>query len=36
VTLAPADLIYFAGERARRGKLLPRGFQRVDQLEADS
>jgi topoisomerase-4 subunit A len=36
VTLSPADLDNFVGERARRGKLLPRGFQRVDHLEAES
>ena len=36
VTLSPSDIENFLGERARRGKLLPRGFQRVDALEADS
>ena len=36
VTLSPSDLENFLGERARRGKLLPRGFQRVDALEAES
>ena len=36
VTLSPSDLENFAGERARRGKLLPRGFQRVDELQAES
>ena len=36
VTLSPSDLENFVGERARRGKLLPRGFQRVDALEAES
>jgi topoisomerase-4 subunit A len=36
VTLSPADLDNFVAERARRGKLLPRGFQRVDRLEAES
>lgn len=36
VTLSSKDLEYFVGERARRGKLLPRGFQRVDRLEAES
>ena len=35
-TLSPSDLENFVGERARRGKLLPRGFQRVDALEAES
>jgi topoisomerase-4 subunit A len=32
-TLRPADLDLYQGERGRRGKLLPRGFQRVDGLE---
>ncbi len=36
VTLSPSDIENFVGERARRGKLLPRGFQRVNSLEADS
>ena len=36
VTLAPSDLENFVAERARRGKLLPRGFQRVDALESES
>jgi topoisomerase-4 subunit A len=36
VTLSLSDLENFVGERARRGKLLPRGFQRVDKLEAES
>ena len=31
-TLKPADLDLYAGERGRRGKLLPRGFQRVEGL----
>ncbi|MBK1717492.1 DNA topoisomerase IV subunit A [Thiocystis violacea] len=31
-TLKPADLDLYQGERGRRGKLLPRGFQRVDGL----
>jgi topoisomerase-4 subunit A len=35
-TLRPADLDLYAGERGRRGKLLPRGFQRVDGLQAAS
>ncbi len=33
-TLKPADLDVYQGERGRRGRLLPRGFQRVDGLEA--
>lgn len=36
VTLTAADLENFIGERARRGKLLPRGFQRVDRLEPET
>ena len=36
VTLSAVDLDDFVAERARRGKLLPRGFQRVDRLEAES
>jgi topoisomerase-4 subunit A len=28
----PADLEGYAGERGRRGKPLPRGFQRVERL----
>ena len=36
VTLSLSDLENFVGERARRGKLLPRGFQRVDELQAES
>ncbi len=31
-TLKPADLDEYAGERGRRGKKLPRGFQRVERL----
>lgn len=31
-TLAPGNVADFRGERGRRGKLLPRGFQRVDCL----
>ena len=30
--LKPADLEHYAGERGRRGKPLPRGFQRVERL----
>jgi topoisomerase-4 subunit A len=33
-TLKPADLDAYQGERGRRGKLLPRGLQRVDAVEA--
>ena len=32
-TLKPVDLDAYVGERGRRGKLLPRGFQRVDRGE---
>ncbi|NEX20220.1 DNA topoisomerase IV subunit A [Thiorhodococcus mannitoliphagus] len=35
LTLKPADLDVYKGERGRRGRLLPRGFQRVDALSAD-
>jgi topoisomerase-4 subunit A len=33
LTLKPADLERFAGERGRRGALLPRGFQAVERAE---
>ncbi|GHC19167.1 DNA topoisomerase IV subunit A [Aidingimonas halophila] len=33
LTLKPADLAYYSGERGRRGSKLPRGFQKVDSLE---
>jgi topoisomerase-4 subunit A len=32
--LKPADLEGYAGERGRRGKPLPRGFQRVERMIA--
>lgn len=32
LTLKPKDLDAYAGERARRGNLLPRGFQRVSSI----
>ncbi len=32
LTLRPSDLDLYAGERGRRGKGLPRGFQRVDRM----
>lgn len=32
LTLKSADLAVYRSERGRRGRLLPRGFQRVDQL----
>ena len=34
LTLKPADLDIYSGERGRRGKLLPRGFQHVERIEA--
>ncbi len=33
VTLKPADMEHYQGERGRRGNKLPRGFQKVDSLE---
>lgn len=33
VTLKPADLEHYHGERGRRGNKLPRGFQKVDSVE---
>jgi topoisomerase-4 subunit A len=33
-TLKPADLDRYQGERGRRGAMLPRGFQKVDGMEA--
>ncbi|NEV61054.1 DNA topoisomerase IV subunit A [Thiorhodococcus minor] len=35
LTLKPADLELYRGERGRRGRLLPRGFQRVESLIAE-
>ena len=35
LTLKPADLGHYQGERGRRGALLPRGLQRVDSLEIE-
>ncbi len=34
ITLKGADLEYYIGERGRRGRKLPRGFQKVDALSA--
>ncbi len=34
-TLKPSDLDLFQGERGLRGKLLPRGFQRVERCELE-
>ncbi|OOE88304.1 DNA topoisomerase IV subunit A [Salinivibrio sharmensis] len=33
LTLKPDDLAHYRGERGRRGSMLPRGLQRVDQIE---
>jgi topoisomerase-4 subunit A len=33
LTLKPADLAYYSGERGRRGSKLPRGLQKVERLE---
>lgn len=33
LTLKPADIEHYSGERGRRGHALPRGFQRVEKLE---
>ncbi len=33
MTLGPKDLIHYQGERGRRGSKLPRGLQRVDEIE---
>lgn len=35
LTLKPNDLTLYTGNRAKRGTLLPRGFQRVDALESE-
>lgn len=34
LTLKPADLVHFAAPRGKRGCELPRGFQRVERIEA--
>ncbi len=33
--MKPRDLEHYVGERARRGRKLPRGFQKVDSLETE-
>ena len=33
--MKPKDLEHYVGERARRGRKLPRGFQKVDSLAVD-
>ncbi|UTF61645.1 DNA topoisomerase IV subunit A [Gilvimarinus sp. DA14] len=35
LTLKPADLEHYHGERGRRGNKLPRGFQKVDRLAVE-
>jgi topoisomerase-4 subunit A len=35
LTLKPADLEHYSGERGRRGSKLPRGYQRVERLEVE-
>src|SRR5690606_35700893 len=35
LTLKPADLEHYRGERGRRGNKLPRGFQKVDALQVE-
>ncbi|MCM5704824.1 DNA topoisomerase IV subunit A [Larsenimonas salina] len=36
MTLKGDDLDYYQGERGRRGSKLPKGFQKVDRLDAES
>ncbi len=36
MTLKPADLEHYMGERGRRGSMLPRGFQRAEGLKVGS
>jgi topoisomerase-4 subunit A len=35
LTLRPSDLALYTGNRAKRGTLLPKGFQRVEALNSD-
>ena len=35
MVIKPADLAHYAGERARRGMALPRGWRTVDRLSAE-
>ncbi len=35
MSLGPKDLEYYRGERGRRGSKLPRGLQRIDEIEVD-
>ncbi|MEW6982356.1 DNA topoisomerase IV subunit A [Colwelliaceae bacterium 6471] len=36
LTLKPADIEHYRGERGRRGNKLPRGLQRVDRIEIEN
>ena len=36
LTLKPSELAHYALGRGRRGRVLPRGFQRADRLEIRS
>jgi topoisomerase-4 subunit A len=36
LTLKPADIEHYKGERGRRGNKLPRGLQRVSEIEVES
>jgi topoisomerase-4 subunit A len=36
LTIKPADLAYYQGERGRRGNMLPRGFRKIDSAETAS
>ena len=36
MTLSPADLEHYQGERGRRGNKLPRGLQRVDAIDVET
>jgi topoisomerase-4 subunit A len=35
MTLSAEDLAHYQGERGRRGNKLPRGLQRVDQVDIE-
>jgi topoisomerase-4 subunit A len=34
MTLSPSDLKNYVGERAQRGAVLPRGWRKVERIEA--
>ena len=36
MTLKPADLEHYKGTRGKRGNMLPRGYQKVEQMEAEA